>query len=75
MKEGKLIMPKAPTSLFVYSAQQKDYDPIKGEVRNGYLRSVIYIPYATSESTDCLRDHKRQECLGLSIPERMEHIL
>jgi len=51
VKEGKLIMPKVPTSLFVYSAQAKDYDPIKGEVRNGYLRSVIYIPYATSEST------------------------
>ena len=51
VKEGKLIMPKAPTSLFVYSANVKDYDPIKGEVKNGYLRSVIYIPYATAEST------------------------
>lgn len=51
VKEGKLIMPKVPTSLFVYSTQQKDYDPIKGEVKNGYLRSVIYIPYATAEST------------------------
>ena len=51
VKEGKLIMPKVPTSLFVYSAQEKDYDSIKGEVKNGYLRSVIYIPYATAEST------------------------
>ena len=32
VKKGKLIMPKVPTSLFVYSAQEKDYDPIKGEV-------------------------------------------
>jgi len=51
VKEGKLIMPKMPTSLFVYSAKAKDYDSIKAEVKNGYLRSVIYIPYATSEST------------------------
>lgn len=51
VKEGKLIMPKAPATLFVYSAGAKDYDPIKGEVKNGYLRSVIYIPYATAEST------------------------
>ena len=51
VKEGKLIMPKAPTTLFVYSAKAQDYDPVKGEVKNGYLRSVIYIPYATSEST------------------------
>jgi len=51
VKEGKLIMPKVPTSLFVYSAQEKDYDSIKGEVKNGYLRSVIYVPYATAEST------------------------
>ena len=51
VKEGKLIMPKVPSSLFVYSANAKDYDRIKGEVTNGYLRSVIYIPYATAEST------------------------
>lgn len=51
VKEGKLIMPKMPASLFVYSANAKDYDLMKGEVTNGYLRSVIYIPYATAEST------------------------
>ena len=50
-KEGKLLMPKAPASLYVYSAPAKDYDRVKGEVTNGYLRSVVYIPYATPEST------------------------
>jgi hypothetical protein len=50
-KEGRLIMPKVPASLYVYSAQAKDYDHMKGEVTNGYLRSAIYIPYATAEST------------------------
>jgi hypothetical protein len=51
VKGGQLQMPKAPASLFVYSADQKDYDSATGEVQNGYLRSVIYIPYATAEST------------------------
>ncbi|HEY1009942.1 MAG TPA: hypothetical protein VGE58_07510 [Daejeonella sp.] len=51
VKSGKLIMPKAPASLFVYSADQKDYNSTTGEIRNGYLRSVIYIPYATEETT------------------------
>ncbi len=44
-------MPKQPTTLYVYSANDKDYDRATGEVKNGYLRYVIYIPYATAEST------------------------
>lgn len=51
VKSGKLLMPKQPTTLFVYSASRNDYDSTSGEVKNGYLRSVIYIPYATAEST------------------------
>lgn len=51
VKEGKLLMPKQPSTLFVYSASKNDYDSIIGTVKNGYLRSVIYIPYATAEST------------------------
>ena len=51
VKAGKLIMPKQPTTLYVYSADDKDYDRTTGEVKNGYLRYVIYIPYATVEST------------------------
>lgn len=50
-KSGKLIMPKQPTTLFVYSASKEDYDDAKGEVKNGYLRYVVYVPYATAEST------------------------
>lgn len=50
-KAGKLIMPKQPATLFVYSAGKDDYDDATGEVKNGYLRYVIYIPYATAEST------------------------
>jgi len=51
VKAGKLLMPKQPTTLFVYTASKEDYDINTGEVKNGYLRSVIYIPYATAEST------------------------
>jgi len=51
VKAGTLPMPKEPAALYVYSAKGKDYNPVTGEVTNGYLRSVIYIPYATAAST------------------------
>jgi hypothetical protein len=51
VKAGTLQMPKLPAALYVYSAKEKDYDRTTGEVKNGYLRYVIYIPYATVAST------------------------
>ena len=48
---GTLQMPKQPATLYVYSAKEKDFDPQTGDVKNGYLRYVIYIPYATAAST------------------------
>jgi hypothetical protein len=51
VKVGKLKMPKQPTTLFVYTAKEENYNMTTGEVKNGYLRYVIYIPYATAEST------------------------
>ena len=51
VKEGKLKMPKQPSTLYVYTAKEGDFNPATGEVSKGYLRYVIYIPYATSEST------------------------
>lgn len=50
-KAGKLRMPKQPTTLFVFSAPDESYDPATGEVKGGNLRYVVYIPYATAEST------------------------
>jgi len=50
-KSGKLQMPKQPTTLFVYSSSKEDYNDATGEVKKGYLRSVIYIPYATPQTT------------------------
>ena len=48
---GSLQMPKQPAALYVYSADEKDFNATTGEVKNGYLRYVIYIPYATAAST------------------------
>jgi len=51
VKSGKLKMPKHPTTLYVFSATDEQLNKTTGEVTNGYLRYVIYIPYATAEST------------------------
>ena len=51
VKSGKLKMPSQPTTLYVYSAPEENYNAETGEVKEGYLRYVIYIPYATAEST------------------------
>jgi hypothetical protein len=50
-KSGRLIMPKQPTTLVVVSAKDADFNKSTGEVKNSYMRSVVYIPYATAEST------------------------
>ena len=51
VKAGTLQMPKQPAALYVYSAKDEEFNPATGEVMNGYLRYVIYIPYATVAST------------------------
>lgn len=51
VKAGTLQMPKQPAALYVYSAKDEEFNPATGEVKNGYLRYVIYIPYATAVST------------------------
>lgn len=50
-KSGKLKMNKEPSTLYVFTAKDEDCDLATGTVKNGYLRYVIYIPYATSETT------------------------
>ncbi|OIN61004.1 hypothetical protein [Arsenicibacter rosenii] len=51
VKSGKWAMPKHPSSLFVYTAKEENVDLATGEVKDGYQRGVVYIPYATTEST------------------------
>lgn len=51
VKDKKLTMPVHPSTLFSYSAKDENYNATTGEVKDGYLRYVVYIPYATAEST------------------------
>lgn len=50
-KSGKLKMPAQPATLYVYTAKDEDVMEGGGGVKNGYLRYVVYMPYATAEST------------------------
>lgn len=51
VKGGVLLMPKQPTTLFILTADKEKFNPITGEAQDTYMRSVVYIPYATAEST------------------------
>jgi len=51
VKSGKLKMPKDGATLFVLSADAENYNSKTGEVKDSYLRYVVYIPWATEEST------------------------
>lgn len=47
--DGKLKMPREPRTLYVLTGS--GFDPASGKVSDAYLRWVIYVPYATPEST------------------------
>ncbi len=51
VESGKLKMPDTPSTLYVFSGEEKDYNKETGELANGNYRYVIYMPYATTEST------------------------
>ena len=59
IKEGKLSMPKEPRMLYVMSG--KGYDTASGKVTDGVVRWVIYVPYATAQSTGLSTKSKRGE--------------
>ena len=50
-KTGKMKMPEQPTTLHVLSGNDGKYNAETGEVENVSYRYVVYIPYATSETT------------------------
>ena len=50
VKSGKLVIPQG-SSLFVLSGPDEVFNTETGEVTGANLRSVVYIPYATTEST------------------------
>ena len=47
--EGKLKIPKEPRTLYVLTGS--GFDAATGKVQDAYLRWVVYVPYATPEST------------------------
>jgi hypothetical protein len=47
--DGKLTMPREPRTLYVLTGT--GFDAASGKVADAYLRWVIYVPYATAEST------------------------
>lgn len=51
VKAGKFKMPAVPTTLFVFYAPAANYNAQTGEVKDGNFRYVVYIPYATAETT------------------------
>ena len=59
VKEGKLKMPKEPRMLYVLGG--KNYDAASGKVVDGVVRWVIYVPFATAESTGLSTKSKRGE--------------
>lgn len=51
VEAGKLKMPDTPSTLYVFSGSEENYNKKTGELKDGKFRYVIYIPYATTEST------------------------
>lgn len=50
-KSKKLVMPKDGATLFVFTADDQNFNRSTGDVKDGNLRYVVYIPWATAEST------------------------
>lgn len=52
VKSNQLMMPQNGSTLFVfYSKDESALDPMTGEVKNGNFRYVVYIPFATAETS------------------------
>ena len=49
VEEGKVPMSKEPRTLYVLTGTS--YDSATGKVQDSYLRWVIYVPFATPQST------------------------
>lgn len=49
IEAGTLPMPREPRTLHVLTGSA--FDPAAGEVRDAFVRWVVYVPFATAEST------------------------
>lgn len=50
-ESGELTLPDAPSMTYIFSGAEENYNSTTGELKDGSFRYVIYIPYATTEST------------------------
>ena len=50
-KSGELKMPESGTTLYVLSGDEGAWDPKDKHVKNVQLRFVVYVPWATPETT------------------------
>jgi len=51
VQAGTLNMPSQPTTLHILSGDKGKYDPATGTVSDAAIRYVVYIPYATAETS------------------------
>jgi hypothetical protein len=51
IKSGKLKMGEAGSTLHIYYGPKAVYDPNTGSVQDAKYRYVVYMPFATAEST------------------------
>lgn len=50
-EDGTLELPDAPSMTYIFTGSEENYNRETGELKDGHFRYVIYIPYATVEST------------------------
>lgn len=50
-ESGELELPDTPAMTYILSGSEENYNSTTGELKDGHFRYVIYIPYATTEST------------------------
>ncbi|NJW52508.1 hypothetical protein [Salinimicrobium oceani] len=48
---GELELPDAPAMTYILTGSEENYNLETGELKDGQFRYVIYIPYATAQST------------------------
>ena len=51
IREGTLVMPRTPAALYSLNGEPGSWDPVTNTVQNGRPLYVVYIAYATPEST------------------------
>jgi hypothetical protein len=49
VESGQLALPRTPMTLHILSGSH--FDPERGEVKKAFRRWVVYVPFATAEST------------------------